>query len=199
MSLLAFVPPATLSRPASSQPPAFVLPSFAKQIAAIAAGKAAPVIEVGNLDAARDFLHIDDVVRAYAAGDRETLKPLLTPTVMASFESGIAGARRLLDLDDPPTAIFGANDDTACGVIYEAAARGLAVPDQLSVFGFDDTPMSRQVWPSLSTIRQPSRDMGRIAARQLLDEISGHGAGGIVRLPYQLQIRHSTGPVPAGR
>ena len=116
-----------------------------------------------------------------------------------SFESGIAGARRLLDLDDPPTAIFGANDDTACGVIYEAAARGLAVPDQLSVFGFDDTPMSRQVWPSLSTIRQPSRDMGRIAARQLLDEISGHGAGGIVRLPYQLQIRHSTGPVPAGR
>ena len=116
-----------------------------------------------------------------------------------SFESGIAAARQLLDMDDPPTAIFGANDDTACGVIYEAAARGLAVPDQLSVFGFDDTPMSRQVWPSLSTIRQPSRDMGRIAARQLLDEISGHGAGGIVRLPYQLQIRHSTGPVPAGR
>lgn len=49
------------------QPPGFVLPSFAKQIAAIAAGKAAPVIEVGNLEAARDFLHIDDVVRAYAA------------------------------------------------------------------------------------------------------------------------------------
>ena len=116
-----------------------------------------------------------------------------------SFESGIAGARRLLDLDDPPTAIFGANDDTACGVIYEAAARGLAVPDQLSVFGFDDTPMSRQVWPSLSTIRQPSREMGRIAARQLLDEVSGHGVGSVVRVPYQLQIRHSTGPAPPRR
>ena len=116
-----------------------------------------------------------------------------------SLDSGIAGARRLLDLDDPPTAIFGANDDTACGVLYEAAARGLAVPDQLSVFGFDDTPMSRQVWPSLSTIRQPSREMGRIAAHQLLDEISSRGPGNIVRVPYQLQIRHSTGPVPQRR
>ncbi|KAF1687910.1 LacI family transcriptional regulator [Pseudoxanthomonas broegbernensis] len=115
-----------------------------------------------------------------------------------SFESGIAGARRLLDMDDPPTAIFGANDDTACGVLYEAAARGLKVPEHLSVFGFDDTPMSRQVWPSLSTVRQPSREMGRIAAQQLLNAIAGHDPARMVRVPYQLQIRHSTGPVPQG-
>ena len=113
-----------------------------------------------------------------------------------SFESGIAAARQLLDMDDPPTAIFGANDDTACGVLYEATARGLKVPEQLSVFGFDDTPMSRQVWPSLSTVRQPSRDMGRIAAQQLLTAIAGHEPGRMVKAPYQLQIRHSTGPAP---
>ncbi len=113
-----------------------------------------------------------------------------------SFESGIAGARQLLDLPDPPTAIFAANDDTACGVLYEASARGLVVPAQLSVFGFDDTPMSRQVWPSLTTVRQPSREMGRIAAQQLITAIEGHGPAQMTRVPYQLQIRHSTGPAP---
>ncbi|TWH08886.1 LacI family DNA-binding transcriptional regulator [Pseudoxanthomonas taiwanensis] len=113
-----------------------------------------------------------------------------------SFESGIAGARQLLDMADPPTAIFAANDDTACGVLYEAAARGLRVPEQLSVFGFDDTPISRQVWPSLTTVRQPSREMGRIAAQQLIAAIDGHGPAHMVRVPYQLQIRHSTGPAP---
>jgi len=83
-----------------------------------------------------------------------------------SFESGIAGARQLLDLKQPPTAIFAANDDSACGVMHEAFERGLSIPQDLSVFGFDDTPTSRQVWPSLTTVRQPCRDMGRIAAEQ---------------------------------
>src|SRR5690606_4982823 len=114
----------------------------------------------------------------------------------AALDSGIAGARQLLDLPDPPAAIFAANDDTACGVLYEASARGLVVPAQLSVFGFDDTPMSRQVWPSLTTVRQPSREMGRIAAQQLITAIDGHGPAHMVRVPYQLQIRHSTGPAP---
>ena len=114
-----------------------------------------------------------------------------------SFESGIAGARQLLDMADPPTAIFAANDDTACGVLYEASARGLPVPERLSVFGFDDTPISRQVWPSLTTVRQPSREMGRIAAQQLITAIEGHGSAHMVRVPYQLQIRHSTAPAPA--
>ncbi|MBD9368062.1 LacI family DNA-binding transcriptional regulator [Xanthomonas sp. XNM01] len=113
-----------------------------------------------------------------------------------SFQSGIVGARRLLALDERPTAIFGANDDTACGVLYEAAARGLDVPGDLSVFGFDDSPMACQVWPSLTTVRQPSREMGRIAAQQLLTEIGGHASGGVVQVPYQLQVRNSTGPVP---
>ena len=80
-------------------------------------------------------------------------------------------------------------------MLYEAAARGLRVPEQLSVFGFDDTPMSRRVWPSLSTVRQPSREMGRIAAQQLIAAISG-GSAQVVRVPYQLQIRHSTAPAP---
>jgi len=115
-----------------------------------------------------------------------------------SFESGIAGARQLLDFKQPPTAIFAANDDSACGVMHEAFERGLSIPQDLSVFGFDDTPTSRQVWPSLTTVRQPCRDMGRIAAEQLIASIRDPNAGQLVPVPYELQIRQSTGPVPTG-
>jgi len=113
-----------------------------------------------------------------------------------SFESGIAGAKHLLDLPQPPTAIFAANDDCACGVMHEAFERGMSIPRDLSVFGFDDTPTSRQVWPSLTTVRQPCREMGRIAAEQLLAVIRDPAAGQLVHVPYQLQMRQSTGPAP---
>ena len=113
-----------------------------------------------------------------------------------SFESGIAGAKHLLDLPQPPTAIFAANDDCACGVMHEVFERGMSIPRDLSVFGFDDTPTSRQVWPSLTTVRQPCREMGRIAAEQLLASIREPGAGQLVHVPYQLQMRQSTGPAP---
>jgi len=113
-----------------------------------------------------------------------------------SFEAGVAGARQLLDLDDPPTAIFAANDDAACGVMHEAFERGLRIPDDLSVIGFDDTPTARQIWPSLTTVRQPCREMGRIAAEQLLADIREPGAGRLVHAPYELKLRNSTGPAP---
>ncbi len=113
-----------------------------------------------------------------------------------SFEAGIAGARQLFALKRPPTAIFAANDDSACGVMHEALDRGMSIPRDLSVFGFDDTPTSRHVWPSLTTVRQPCRDMGRIAAEQLLASIRDAGAGQLVRVPYELQVRQSSGPAP---
>jgi LacI family transcriptional regulator len=114
-----------------------------------------------------------------------------------SFEAGIAGAKTLLDLELPPTAIFAANDDSACGVMHEAFERSMSIPGDLSVVGFDDTPTSRHIWPSLTTVRQPCRDMGRIAAEQLLASIRDPAAGQLVRVPYELQIRQSTGAAPA--
>lgn len=116
-----------------------------------------------------------------------------------SFESGMAGAELLLSRPEPPTAIFAANDDTATGVMHAAGRRGLRIPQDLSVFGFDDLPMARQLWPSLTTVRQASRDMGRIAAEQLLLAIRESGAGGMVQVPYELMLRDSTGPVPSPR
>lgn len=115
------------------------------------------------------------------------------------FESGIRGGIRLLDLPLPPTAIFAANDDTAAGVIRVARERGLSVPRDLSVFGFDDTPIARHIFPALSTVRQPTADMGRIATLELLRHIRGAEPGHMVDVTHSLVLRESTGPAPPER
>lgn len=111
-----------------------------------------------------------------------------------TFESGIAGARKLLSLASPPTAIFAANDDTAAGVLRVAGERGLSVPRDLSVFGFDDTPISRHVYPALSTVHQPTHDLGRTATLELLGHIRNPASGRMLHLPYTLKLRESIAP-----
>jgi LacI family transcriptional regulator len=85
-----------------------------------------------------------------------------------SIESGEAAAGSLLDLAERPTAIFGFNDNVAIGALRAAAARGLSVPDDLSVVGFDDSEQSGLVAPALTTVRQPLAEMGRMAVSLLL-------------------------------
>lgn len=112
-----------------------------------------------------------------------------------SYESGYAATLRLLDLPQPPTAIFAANDDMAAGAVCAIFERGLSVPRDVSVCGFDDTPIAHHIHPALTTVRQPTREMGRLAAAELLKEIRELGSGGIVDMSYTLQLRRSTGPV----
>lgn len=109
-----------------------------------------------------------------------------------SYESGCAGAQQLLELASPPTAIFAANDDMAAGVIRIAAERGLSVPRDLSVCGFDDTPISRHIYPALTTIRQPTSEMGRLATLELLARIKSPGAGRMLRVDHAVLMREST-------
>ncbi len=116
-----------------------------------------------------------------------------------SFGSGVIAARKLFELAHPPTAIFAANDDMAAGVMWAANERGLKVPRDLSVCGFDDTPLATQLWPPLTTVRQPSREMGKLATLQLMDRLRGRGAGLLLQVPYALQLRESTGKVPKGK
>lgn len=111
-----------------------------------------------------------------------------------SHESGVAAANQLFDLAQPPSAIVAANDDMAAGVICAAFERGLTVPGDVSVCGFDDTPIARQIHPALTTVRQPTREMGRLAGLELLKEIRERHTGGLVDVPYSLQLRRSTGP-----
>jgi LacI family transcriptional regulator len=116
-----------------------------------------------------------------------------------SHESGLQSARKLLNLPAAkrPTAIFASNDEMAAGVLTAAHSRGLAVPEELSVVGFDDAPLACQVWPALTTIRQPIPDMAARAAELLLQRLSGENADPLRHvLPSSLIFRQSTGPAP---
>ena len=90
-----------------------------------------------------------------------------------TFESGVEAARMLLALDPRPTAIFTGNDEMALGVFQVARDIGLEIPADLSVVGFDDLPMASRVWPNLTSVRLPIRDMGRMAAEKLLAPMRG--------------------------
>jgi LacI family transcriptional regulator len=83
-------------------------------------------------------------------------------------ESGFEGGKALLALDDPPTAIFASSDQMAFGVFEAVRQRGLRVPDDISVVGFDDLPEARWASPPLTTVRQPLAEMGLLAARTVL-------------------------------
>jgi LacI family transcriptional regulator len=113
--------------------------------------------------------------------------------------SGAHSARKLLMLaaTKRPTAIFASNDEMAAGVLSVAHSLGMRVPEDLSVVGFDDSPLASQVWPALTTIRQPIADMAAQAVDVLLGMLSD-GAAGQFRhaLPSSLVFRHSTGPAP---
>ncbi|WP_242163776.1 LacI family DNA-binding transcriptional regulator [Lysobacter sp. M15] len=85
-----------------------------------------------------------------------------------TFDDGFRGARRLLALRDPPTAIFGCNDEIAAGVLAAARSAGMNVPYDLSIAGFEDSPFSRQSWPALTTAKQATEDIARHAARLLI-------------------------------
>ncbi len=85
-----------------------------------------------------------------------------------TFESGAHAAAELLKLNPRPTAIFTGNDEMALGVYKAAREAGLQVPGDLSVVGYDDSPMASRVFPNLTTVRLPIRDMGRMAAEKLL-------------------------------
>ena len=81
-----------------------------------------------------------------------------------TFESGVMAADRLLDLMPRPTAIFACNDEMAAGVLHAARQRGIDVPRDLSIIGFDDTPIAAHIWPPLTTVRWPIISMARSAA-----------------------------------
>ncbi len=85
-----------------------------------------------------------------------------------TFESGLAATEKLLDLSPRPTAIFASNDEMAAAVLYAARLRGISVPDELSIVGFDDTPIASRLWPPLTTVRWPIVAMGRSAAHKLI-------------------------------
>jgi len=112
-----------------------------------------------------------------------------------TYQTGVLGAAALLGLTEPPTAVFAGNDEIALGVIETARTRGLRVPEDLSVVGFDDTLLARMASPPLTTVRQPLREMGGVALRTALrladgEKLESHH----VELATELVVRASTAP-----
>lgn len=85
-------------------------------------------------------------------------------------ESGVSGMSALMDLDEPPTAIFASSDSIAVGVFEEAARRGIRIPEDVSVIGFDGTELGTRTIPPLTTVAQPLREIGQAALRLILDQ-----------------------------
>lgn len=114
-----------------------------------------------------------------------------------SFESGVACGRQLLALRRRPTAIFCSTDEMAAGVLRVAHELGITVPGQLSIAGFDDTPLARQTWPALTTIRQPIAELAGLATEMLLARLANKSAPQHreAMIESVLVWRDSTGPL----
>jgi LacI family transcriptional regulator len=111
-----------------------------------------------------------------------------------TFESGEAACAALLTLPVPPTAIFAANDDMAAGVMRTALKFGVSIPSRLSVVGFDDIPLANQVWPALSTVRQPIEAMSAKAVQLLISHLRGESDIPMnVMIKSELVLRGTTG------
>ena len=109
--------------------------------------------------------------------------------------SGFAGSTKLLALAQPPTAIFASSDQMALGAYEAVRRRGMRVPEDVSIIGFDDLPEVRWSSPPLTTIRQPLSEMGMVAARTVLRMVQGEKLESPrMELATELVIRESTAP-----
>jgi LacI family transcriptional regulator len=112
-----------------------------------------------------------------------------------TYDSGIEAGRALLSMADRPTAIFAGNDEMAAGVLQAARQLAVRVPEDVSVVGFDDFQIASRLWPTLTTVRTPTREIGRLAVERLMgreDDTRDPKS----RLP-SLVVRESTAAPPA--
>ncbi|MBX9617150.1 MAG: LacI family DNA-binding transcriptional regulator [Caulobacteraceae bacterium] len=166
---------------------------------------AAHLLDLGHRDIAvilGDPTHASTAMRlqgyqqAFSAAG-VTLRTDLIEQGLFTRPSGHAAALRLLARTHRPTAILAQNDDMAVGALMAARERGLDVPADLSIAGFDDSEVSRIAWPSITTVRQPVFEMAVSAADMVLAQLEGEPVRARQDHPHQLIIRESTGPVPA--
>lgn len=109
-----------------------------------------------------------------------------------TFDSGVDCGILLLRRPDPPTAVFASNDEMAAGIMRVARQLDLRIPEDISVVGFDDLPLAKQLYPSLTTIRQPIRAMAETATQLLLSVLRGEKQEAAPLLPSLPQFREST-------
>lgn len=124
--------------------------------------------------------------------------PELLVTTDFEIRGGVAAAERLLALPEPPTAIFAFNDNLAIGALQTARTRGMRVPEDLSIVGFDDVEHATVATPALTTVRQPLAEMGRMAVSMLVRLLERQRIETLhVELGTRLVVRESTAPPQA--
>jgi len=127
-------------------------------------------------------------------GPEYTVGPAYAPA-FATQDDGFVGMMRLAKMAVPPTAVLARNDSAAIGVMRAAHKLGINVPGDLSVAGFDNIPLAAFWTPALTTVAQPIREQGQMAARILLDKIEGRSTevGEARTMECELMVRESTG------
>ena len=148
------------------------------------------------LGVAREGL-ADERLRAYREFVRGRDLPDLVEKCGPTVPESIAATHRLLDRPAPPTAIMAVNDYLALGVVHAAAERGLSVPRDLSVAGFDNTSLGRYFSPALTSVDTGGSAIGEIAARLVFERIADpERPQQVVEIPPRLVVRESTGRAP---
>jgi LacI family repressor for deo operon, udp, cdd, tsx, nupC, and nupG len=151
---------------------------------------------IGVISGLRDNPHSIDRLKGYKKGLEQAGLPFRPEWVMEgdfTLWSGQAAATRFFSLDKLPTAIVCMNDEMALGAIQTFKSRGLRVPEDISVTGFDDIPYAKYWDPALTTIAQPAEEIGTVAMDLLLRIIEGENLANVeVLLPTQFMVRQST-------
>lgn len=124
------------------------------------------------------------------------LAPELTVPGAYTYESGLARGRELLARPDRPTAIFAGNDEMASGVYGAAHELGIRIPDDLSLIGFDDAPIATRMWPAMTSVRLPVREMGKAATEKLFAKAKDAAKEPPSEFTPALIERQSTAPPP---
>ncbi|MFJ5880249.1 LacI family DNA-binding transcriptional regulator [Kitasatospora cineracea] len=157
---------------------------------------------IGFINGPADWLASTSRHAGHAAALAEAgvlIPPELVTHIEPTSDRGHTAAARLLALPHPPTALVAFNDKAAVGALRAAHDRGLRVPTDLSIAGFDDDYLSRTSIPTLTTVRQPLEELGGLAVSLLLRLIEGTALEALhVELATELITRTSTGPVPSG-
>jgi LacI family transcriptional regulator len=154
------------------------------------------IVESDDVSTARDrHRGYDEALEAVGI----EVDPALVARATADPEGGVQAMRRLLQHEDPPTAVFAVNNLVALGAIESVRAAGLEVPDDVALVCFDDIEHASRLYPFLTVMAQPAETLGTIGTQLLLDRIEGRAAGParVVVLPAQFLIRRSCGALAA--
>ncbi len=158
------------------------------------------LIQIGHkkialMNSDEKFLYARERRMGYERALREYGLPFISDFVVYThdlgFEHGQQAMRKILQLEDRPTAVFAVSDVLAIGALKEINTSGLHVPNDIAVVGFDKIDFSNMTNPALTTVAQPMYKMGSVAARMLIDKIQGKPVDSVV-LGHELVIREST-------